>query len=84
MTKEQILAALKKILKVALPNNHNIDKVSYNDRLFQDLGLDSISLVYIAYELEQEFHIDVAKISVKCFRTVADVVNYIDKNVNKK
>lgn len=84
MTKEQILTTLKKILKVALPNNHEIDKVSYNDRLFQDLGLDSISLVYIAFQLEQEFHIDMAKISVKAFKTVADVVNYVDKNINKK
>lgn len=83
MSKDQILDVLKRILKIALPSFNNVDRISYNDRLFQDLGLDSISLVYIAFELEKEFKIDIAKISVKTFKTVGDIVNYIDKNINK-
>lgn len=67
-------------MKVAFPNQGNIDKLSFNDKLFDDIGLDSISLVYIAFELEKEFHIDIAKISVKTFKTVGDIVNYIEKN----
>lgn len=80
MTKDQILITLKKILKVALPTHDNIDKININHRLFQDLGLDSISLVYIAFEIEKEFKVDVAKISVKTFKTVGDIVNYIYEN----
>ncbi len=82
MIREQILPGLKKIFKDALGEKANVENITGKERLVQDLGFDSISIVYMAFTIEKEFHVDMTKTSFKSFKTVDDVINYILKKSN--
>ena len=78
MSKEEILAKLKDIFKLAVNNPQvNIDTVTCNSNLTTDLGLNSIGLLYMVIALEEFFSIDFDDVSFGDFKTVGDVVEYI-------
>ncbi|MCQ3907574.1 MAG: acyl carrier protein [Mycoplasmoidaceae bacterium] len=77
MDEQTILSKLKEILKTALPNFDNVDNITPNSRLIEDLGLTSIAFVYMAFAIEKEFNISMEGISFKSFITVSDVIKYI-------
>lgn len=82
MIREQVITGLKKIFKDALGEKANVENISGKERLVQDLGFDSISIVYMAFTVEKEFNVDMTKTSFKSFKTVDDVINYILKKSN--
>lgn len=56
-------------------------RIQPNDKLVEELGLDSIDAANIAVNLEDMFNIkvDVSKIT-ECV-TVADIINYVDRQI---
>ena len=49
--------------------------------LVQDLGADSMDEVELIMALEEEFGIDVADEDAEKMKTVQDVLDYVEKNV---
>ncbi|MCQ2956439.1 MAG: acyl carrier protein [Mycoplasmoidaceae bacterium] len=78
--KNNILQRLKKILKDALPKQVNLSKVELTDRLVEDLGFNSVAMVYMAFAIEKEFSVDISDLSFASFKTINDVINYIVKH----
>lgn len=53
--------------------------INENTELITDLGLSSLDLINIAYLVEEEFDIEIPDRAIQDFRTVADVIAFIEK-----
>jgi acyl carrier protein len=52
-------------------------KVKPEAMLVGDLDLDSLEIVELSMDLEDEFRIEIADSDVECMKSVADVVAYV-------
>lgn len=50
-----------------------------NTELMADLGLNSLDLVNLACEVEDEFDLEISDRMIKNFRTVGDVIRFIEE-----
>lgn len=55
------------------------DEVSGSMRLKDDLGADSLDVVQMALQLEEEFALDISDSDAHALATVQDVVDYIER-----
>lgn len=78
MTDQQILDKLKSVFQTVNPKQ-DLDKVTMESRLFEDLGVDSLTLLLLTLSIESEFGITLE--SDARFKTVAEVVKYISCKV---
>lgn len=79
LSKEEINVKLKDILLVA--DGGNADKIGAadeNTRLSEDLGLNSVNVLYLVIAIEEVFNIRFDDdTGVDTFKTVGDVTDYI-------
>ena len=79
LSKEEIIAKLKDILLVA--DSGNADKIGAadeNTRLSEDLGLNSVNVLYLVIAIEEVFNIRFDDdTGVDTFKTVGDAADYI-------
>ena len=73
-----ILEKLKAMIGDILPMV-NPDTVTESTRLVEDMGLNSMTLMLFALAIENEFDVEFA--DAPNFRTVADVIAFIEANV---
>lgn len=59
--------------------NISKDKISADSRIIEDLGADSLDMVEMLMTLEDEFGISISDEEAVNLKTVADIVNYIEK-----
>ena len=74
MTEEIILQGLKEILSTVNPKQ-DLEQVTMESRLGEDLGMDSLTLMLVSLAVETRFGIRIEP-GVN-FVMVADAVNYI-------
>ena len=67
---------LKTIFETVVPNV-DTSKITMDTQLQQDLGINSLSMLLLALAIEKEF--DFRFDTVQPFKTVGEVVNYIDE-----
>lgn len=72
------LERLKIIFKTVKPNV-DVDNINDNTLLMQELGVDSLSMILLALAIEEEFKFRFEE--VKPFKTVGEVVAYIDNKI---
>lgn len=79
MTKPEIIDKLKDILLVADGGNaEKINNADENTRLLEDLGLNSVNVLYLVIAIEEVFEIRFDDdTGVDSFSTVGDVADYI-------
>ena len=79
MTKPEIINKLKDILLVADGGNaEKINNADENTRLLEDLGLNSVNVLYLVIAIEEVFEIRFDDdTGVDSFSTVGDVADYI-------
>ena len=79
LSKEEIIGKLKDILLVA--DGGNADKIGAadeNTRLSEDLGLNSVNVLYLVIAIEEVFNIRFDDdTGVDTFKTVGDAADYI-------
>ena len=56
-------------------------KISPEMRLMADIGFDSLDIVDLIFDLETEFEIEIEDEELEKIRTVADLVNIIEKKI---
>ena len=71
---------VKEILTAQLDINE--DKIDLNSSLFDDLDMDSLDAVDLAMTIEEQYSIEVPDEAIKGFKTVEDVVSYIECNID--
>ncbi len=75
-----MLTKLKEILSKVLPDT-NMDEVTEDTRLFEDLGFDSLAIMMMSMEIEDAFGFRFTEF-VK-FETVGDVCKYLEDKIQK-
>lgn len=63
-------------------NSVDLDSLSEASSLVTDLGLNSVGILYIVIAIEEEFSIEFENVGFSDFKTVGDVVDYIEDKVN--
>lgn len=78
MSKEEILEKLKGIIVERLGVEESLVKEEAN--FIDDLSADSLDIVELIMEIEDEFDLEIADSEAEKIVTVGDVVNYIKDN----
>lgn len=78
MSNEEILEKLKGIIVERLGVEESLVKEDAN--FIDDLSADSLDIVELVMEIEEEFEIEIADSEAEKIVTVGDVVNYIKDN----
>ena len=73
-----VLDQIKKILVETMDIEE--DKITLDAKLKDDLNLDSLDSVELIMSAEEEFAIEIPDEDVMNFKTVNDIVNYIEEH----
>lgn len=57
------------------------EKITPESKLVDDLGADSISMMVIITAIQDKYDVEISDEAVKNTKTVADMVDFLDKNV---
>ena len=57
-----------------------VDKVTMDSDIMEDFEADSLDVVDLVMSIEDEFGLEVPDDQIENFRTVGDVVRYIEEN----
>lgn len=74
-----MIETLKKILWEYL--NDKSVKIEPNSVIVSDLGIDSYEFTDIICSLEEEYDIDIEEKDFKKFRTIQDILTYLENKV---
>ena len=77
MDRENILNGLKEIFKQIKPNL-DLDTVTPQTRLIEDMGLDSLTILLLSFAIEKKF--DFKFEGAPKFAAVGEVIDYIEKH----
>lgn len=76
------LDKLKEMYQGIMPDSEvNLDLVNEDSLIVEDLGLNSIGLLYLVLAIEEEFGITMHNSSIEAFKTLGDVISYIEENI---
>jgi acyl carrier protein len=73
----EILERLAKLFESVFENEVDISSLSTESRLIEDLGMNSIGLLYMAMAVEEEFGVRFTNDYFLTLKTVGDVINKI-------
>ena len=74
----EIEARLKELL-YEIDDEIDVDEITEESRLKEDVGLSSVAMLYMAVSIENEFEIDLSDANMNDLVTVGDVVELIEK-----
>ena len=79
-----IFERLKKLFGEMLGSTEQLESIREDSLLFQDLGFSSISMLYMAVAIEEEFKIELTNLDISNFSTIRDICNYIEQAIAQK
>lgn len=81
MERTEIIEKLKEILQMALGANAEkiLENCTESSNLVTDLGLNSVGILYVVIGIEEIFSIKFEDVSFGDFKTVGDVLDYVEK-----
>lgn len=79
----QTLERLIKVFNVVFEDSIDISTLTPESSLREDVGINSIGLLYMAMAVEEEFEIKFRNEDFAAIHTVADVVACIESKVSK-
>ncbi|MBO6794005.1 MAG: hypothetical protein JJ895_08845 [Balneolaceae bacterium] len=81
----EIIEKLKAIIEPYLDEDEvNIDTLTPESHLIQDLGLDSFYVIDVVIDIENEFDINIENDQISQFETVEQVVKVIQAKLDEK
>ena len=81
MNRQEIFEKLREIAELTVQDPSVLANMSEDSDLNTDLGLSSVGMLYIVIAIEEMFYIIMDDVSFGDFRTVRDVVDYIEKKI---
>ena len=80
MTREELKEKLREIMLMAMPDaSDSIRNCTEESDLNTDLGLNSVGILFIVIAIEEMFAIVFENVSFGDFKTVGDVLDYIER-----
>ena len=85
MTRIEITEKLKDVLKMAMGDSADaiLKKCTEDSELVLDLGLSSVGILYVVIAIEEFFSIQFDDVGFGDFKTVGNVIDYIEGKVSK-
>ena len=81
-SRTEIKKKLTEIMRLVLGNEEfDGERVSESARLVEDLGLNSVGVLYAVVAIEESFDFEFEDVGFGDFRTYGTVVDYIEKKV---
>lgn len=80
MTKAEIVDKLRTLMKSTSREKVNWDGVT-EDSTIASLGFDSLSILDLMYDLQQEFKIEFAPEEIANIKTVGDLAGWLEKRL---
>lgn len=78
LSREEIFEGLKEIILTMDPTKRDVvNSLNENSRLIEDVGLSSVSMLYLVIAIEEKFDIEFGDLGVDDFKTVKDAIDYI-------
>lgn len=77
--KKNAYEELMNIFKLVTNTNQDLSAINKDTRLVEDLGLTSVGVIYLAVAIEETFDVDITSVSFDTFKTVQDVLDFIEK-----
>lgn len=81
LTNEQIIEKLIELFNNVFEGDIDVSQITEDASLVEDLGMNSIALLYMAMAVEEEFSIRFTNEDFGVLRTVNDVVTKISDNL---
>ena len=79
MSRNEIKEKLLDVMKLAMPSiAEKEDSITEDSNLVTDVGLTSVGILYIVIAIEEFFGIRFNDVGFGDFKTVGDVLNYIE------
>lgn len=78
----KIIEKLKPIIETYL-DDVDLETVTPESHLINDLGLDSFFVIDMVIDIENEFDITIDNDAIGTLETVQDVINLINKNIHE-
>ena len=82
MQRSEIIEKLKEVMVMATGDERILDGATEQSTLSTDLGLNSVGILYVVIAIEEFFNIQFDDVGFGDFKTVGDVINYIEAKVN--
>ena len=81
MDREEIFSGLREILKTIEGHDDAvIDAATESSSLKNELGLNSIGMLYIMITIEEKLDVSFENTNANDFQTVGDVIDFIEAN----
>ncbi len=74
------LSKLTQLFENVFENEIDLKDISEESRLVEDLGMNSIGLLYMAMAVEEEFSVSFKNEDFALLHTVGDVIRKIEEN----
>lgn len=79
MNKNEIIEKLKEIFQLVVHNGVSVDNITEDSLIMTDLGVDSVGLIYLAIAIEKTFEVDMSEVTINTFKTIGDVIKFIEE-----
>ena len=80
MSRNEIKKKLAEVMKMAMPTaDIDVDNINEAANLVSDVGLSSVGVLYVVIAIEEFFNMQFDDVGFADFKTVGDVVDYIEK-----
>ena len=82
MSRNEIKEKLMDVMKIAAPSKDiDLDGLTEQSTLVNDIGLSSVGVLYIVIAIEEFFDIRFDDVGFADFKTIGDVIDYIERKV---
>ena len=82
MSRSDIKEKLADVMKMAMPGVElDTSGLSEESSLISDVGLSSVGILYVVIAIEEFFNVRFDNVGFGDFKTIGDVVDYIEKKL---
>lgn len=82
MSRSDIKEKLKDVMRMAMPSSEiDLDALDESSDLTSDIGLSSVGILYVVIAIEEFFNVRFDNVGFGDFKTIGDVVDYIEKKL---
>ena len=74
---------LKEMFEAVFENQYDTANLTAESHLINDIGMNSISLLYMAMVIEEKYNIQFNNDDFKLLNTVSDVISLIEGKISK-
>ncbi len=79
LSRKEILEKLQEIMvSINDSDREKIESTTEESRLVEDVGLNSVGMIYLVIVLEESFQIKFENIGTATFDTIGNVIDYIE------